>query len=113
MHVKRPRAINYPIPSLLVCLFSPLELVFSDVWGLAPAFIGRNTYYVSFIDDYRKFAWIYMLKNKSDVFQKFHDFQHHVERLFDKKFLALQTNWDGEYHKFNSFFSAVGILHHV
>jgi histone deacetylase 1/2 len=53
------------------------------------------------------------LKNKSDVFQKFHDFQHHVEQLFDKKILALQTDWGGEYHKLNSFFQKVGISHHV
>ena len=67
---------------------APLELVFSDVWGPAIPSVGRNKYYVSFIDDYSKFTWIYLLKNKSDVFQKFHDFQHHVERLFDKKILA-------------------------
>jgi histone deacetylase 1/2 len=83
---------------------SPLELVFSDVWGPASSSFGRYKYYVSFIDDYSKFTWIYMLKKKSDVFQKFHDFQHHVERLFDKKIIALQTDWGGEYQKLNSFF---------
>jgi hypothetical protein len=49
---------------------------------------------VSFIDDYSKFNWIYLLRKKSDVFQKFCDFQHHVERLFDKKILAMQTDWE-------------------
>jgi histone deacetylase 1/2 len=91
----------------------PLELVFSDVWGPACPSVGRNKYYVSFIDDFSKFSWIYMLKNKSDVFQRFHDFQHHVERLFDRKILALQTDWGGEYHKLNAFFQRVGISHHV
>jgi histone deacetylase 1/2 len=73
----------------------PLELVFSDVWGPACPSVGRNKYYVSFIDDFSKFSWIYMLKNKYDVFQRFHDFQNHVERLFDRKILALQTDWGG------------------
>jgi histone deacetylase 1/2 len=54
-----------------------------------------------------------MLKNKSDVFQRFHDFQHHVELLFDRKILALQTDWGGEYQKLNSFFQRVGMSHHV
>jgi hypothetical protein len=36
-----------------------LELVFSDVWGPTPSSMGRNSYYVSFIDDYSKFTWIY------------------------------------------------------
>jgi hypothetical protein len=66
--------------------------VFSDVWGPASESFGCFKYYVSFIDDYSKFTWIYLLKKKSDVFQKFCDFQHHVERLFDKKILAMQTD---------------------
>jgi hypothetical protein len=68
---------------------------------------------VSFIDDYSKFTWIYLLKKKSDVFQKFRDFQHHVERLFDRKIIAMQTDWGGEYQKLNSFFQRVGISHLV
>jgi hypothetical protein len=84
-----------PYPKSSSVSTSPLELVFSDVWGPASESFGRFKYYVSFIDDYSKFTWIYLLKKKSDVFQKFHDFQHHVERLFDKKILAVQTDWGG------------------
>jgi hypothetical protein len=83
------------------------------VWGPAPDSINKNKYYVSFIDDFSKFTWIYLLKKKSDVFQHFHDFQNHVERLFDKKIITMQTNWGGEYQKLNSFFQCVGITHHV
>ena len=39
----------------------PLELIFSDVWGHARDSFGRKKYYVSFIDDYSKFTWIYLL----------------------------------------------------
>ena len=58
----------------------PLQLVFSDVWGPAPMSVGKYEYYVSFIDDFSKFSWIYLLKKKSDVFQVFHNFQQLVER---------------------------------
>jgi transposase len=47
------------------------------------------------------------------VFQKFRDFQLHVERLFDKKILAMQIDWGGEYEKLNSFFQRVGISYLV
>ena len=50
---------------------------------------------MSFIDDFSKFTWIYLIKHKSEVFQKFHDFQNLVERRFDRKILALQTDWEG------------------
>jgi hypothetical protein len=69
-----------------------LELVFSDVWGPASESIGRYKYYVSFVDDYSKFTWIYLLKFKSEVIQKFHEFQALVERLFDKKILSIQSD---------------------
>jgi hypothetical protein len=52
---------------------------------------------VSFIDDYSKFTWIYLLRHKSEVFQHFRDFQNLVERQFDRKILAIQTDWGGEY----------------
>jgi len=65
---------------------------------------------VSFIDDFSKFTWVYLLKFKSEVFQKF---QALVERLFDRKILAMQTDCGGEYHKLNSFFAKAGIAHHV
>lgn len=47
---------------------APLELVFSDVWGHACDSFGNNKYYVSFIDDFSKFTWIYLLWHKSEVF---------------------------------------------
>jgi histone deacetylase 1/2 len=52
----------------------PLEQVFSDVWGPAPLSVGKHAYYVSFIDDFSKFTWIYLLKKCSEVFQVFLDF---------------------------------------
>uniref|UniRef100_J3LIX4 Reverse transcriptase Ty1/copia-type domain-containing protein n=1 Tax=Oryza brachyantha TaxID=4533 RepID=J3LIX4_ORYBR len=44
----------------------------------------------------------------SEVFQKFLEFQSLVERLFDRKILAMQTDWGGEYQKLNSFFAKAG-----
>ncbi|WVZ83847.1 hypothetical protein U9M48_030944 [Paspalum notatum var. saurae] len=92
---------------------SPLELIFSDVWGPAPTSVGRHNYYVSFIDDFSKYTWIYLLKKKSDVFQAFQIFQNFVERKFNRKIITMQTDWGGEYEKLHSFFQQIGIAHHV
>jgi histone deacetylase 1/2 len=59
-----------------------LDLIFSDVWSPAPNSVSRNKYYVSFIDDYSKFTWIYLLRQKSEVFACFREFQTLVERQF-------------------------------
>jgi hypothetical protein len=36
-----------------------------------------------------------------------------VERMFDRKIIALQSDWGGEYEKLNFFFTKIGIAHHV
>jgi hypothetical protein len=71
----------------------PLELVHSDVWGPAIASSSGFKYYVSFVDDFSRYTWIYLIKHKSDVEQIFYDFQHHVERLLDTKIRAIQSDW--------------------
>jgi histone deacetylase 1/2 len=65
----------------------PLELIHSDVCSPAVESVGRKHYYVSFVDDFSCFTWIYFLKYKSEVFQKFHEFQKMVERQLIEKFL--------------------------
>jgi hypothetical protein len=51
-----------PFPRYVSVSKTPLELVFSDVWGPGPTSVGRNKFYVSFIDDYSKFTWIFPLE---------------------------------------------------
>ncbi|WVZ96930.1 LOW QUALITY PROTEIN: hypothetical protein U9M48_042510 [Paspalum notatum var. saurae] len=74
----------------------PLELVFSDVWGQSPNSVGGKKYYVSFIDDYSKCSWIYPLKFKSE-----------------EKSSWCKLTGEENSKKLHSFFSKVGIRHHV
>jgi histone deacetylase 1/2 len=92
---------------------SPLELIHSDVWGPAVTSSGGFKYYVSFVDDFSRFTWIYFLKHKSDVERSFYSFQKHVEHLFNSKILAVQSDWGGEYHRLNRYFRDEGIVHRV
>jgi hypothetical protein len=119
IRVRWPRAISYlkshqlPHAKSNKVSSSPLELIYSHVWGPAPTSVGRHDYYVSFIDDYSKYTWIYLLKRKSDVLSVFQDFQKLVERKLNKKIIAMQSDWSGEYEKLNSFFQRIGITHRV
>src|SRR6266540_7466489 len=88
---------------------APLELVHSDVWGPVQTSISEHNYYVSFLDAYSRFTWLYLLKRKRDVFDVFLKFQTHVERLLDRKILQVQTDWGGEYVNLNHFFDTLGI----
>jgi hypothetical protein len=63
---------------------SPLELIFSDVWGHTPSSIGGFKYYISFIDDFSKFSRIYLMHDRTEAPRIFMEFKTHVERLLDK-----------------------------
>ncbi|CAM8988176.1 unnamed protein product [Rhodiola kirilowii] len=91
----------------------PLELIFSDVWGPTQTSVHGFRYYVSFVDAFSRFTWIYLLKRKNEVYEIFRKFQVHVERLLSHKILRVQTDWGGEYIKLHSFFDKLGILHRV
>jgi hypothetical protein len=45
----------------------PLEIIHSDVWGPAPICVGGYKYYISFIDDFTKFTWIYLMVDRIDA----------------------------------------------
>jgi histone deacetylase 1/2 len=72
---------------------TPLELIYSDVWGHAQTSVSGHNYYVSFIDAYSRSTWIYLLKHKSDVFDVFLQFQSHAERLLKEKNVHVQSDW--------------------
>jgi hypothetical protein len=91
----------------------PLELIFSDAWGPAPKSVGRYKYYIIFMDDYSKITWIYLVKFKSEVIQKFQEFQSLVERMFNRKNIVVQSGWSGEYKKLNYFLTKIEIKHKV
>ena len=42
-------------------------------------------YYVSFIDEFSRKTWIYFMKNKDDVFNKFKEFKALIENHTEKK----------------------------
>jgi hypothetical protein len=75
-----------------------LELVHSDVFGpVTVPSLGGSLYYVSFIDDFSRKTWIYFLRKKSEVFEKFKEFKSLVENQTDKKIKVLRTDNGGEF----------------
>ena len=82
-----------PFKNVHVSALKPLELIYSNIWGPAPVLSTSGArYYISFLDDATKFLWIFPLKLKSNACQTFIHFQAAVERQFDTKIKALQSN---------------------
>jgi hypothetical protein len=70
----------------------------SDVCGsMLATSLSRYAYYVSFIDDYSRKNWIYLLKAKNEVFGKFKEFKALVENLTERKIKTLRSDNGGEF----------------
>jgi hypothetical protein len=62
-----------------------------------PSFsISGYVYYVSFIDDYSRKTWVYFLKSKDEVFNKFKGFKALTENLSERKIKILRSDNGGE-----------------
>ena len=92
-----------------------LELIHSDVWKALVKSMGGAGYFVSFIDDYYRRCWVYLIKRKAYVFSIFKAFKARVELESGKKIKCLRTNDKGEYisEEFDNFCQQEGIKRQV
>eukprot|EP00253_Pinus_taeda_P029009 PITA_29009 len=61
------------------------------------SFPSGNQYFLTFIDDFTRKTWIYFLKNKNEVFEKFRNFKALVENQSGLHIKILKTDRGGEY----------------
>ncbi|KAK1433672.1 hypothetical protein QVD17_10587 [Tagetes erecta] len=94
-----PRKSNWRASSIL-------ELIHSDICGpINPMSNGRKRYVLSFIDDFSRKAWCYLLAEKSEAFECFKIFKRKVETETGSIIKTLRTDRGGEFtsDRFNSF----------
>ncbi|RYA53994.1 hypothetical protein DD596_25980, partial [Enterobacter cloacae complex sp. 4DZ3-28B] len=75
--------------------------------------MGNYLYFVTFIDDYSRHAWVFPLKAKSEVFMCFKQFPAMAENVSKCTMGTLRSDRGGEYmsHEFNAFLASRGIKH--
>ena len=58
---------------------------------------GGYRYFLTFTDDLSRYGYIYLMKHKSETFEKFKEFQSEVEHHHNKKIKFLWSDRGGEY----------------
>ena len=75
-----------------------LEIIHADVCGpMSVDARGGYRYFLTFTDDLSRYGYIYLMKHKSETFEKFKEFQSEVENRRNKKIKFLQSDRGGEY----------------
>ena len=90
-----------------------LELVHLDVCGpMSTQVRGGYEYFITFTDDYSRFGYVYLMKRKSETFEKFKEFKVKVENQLGKCIKAIRSDRGGEYllRDFKDYLTENGII---
>ena len=103
---KFPKRVNNRAASLF-------ELVHSDIWG--PCRINSVLgfrYFIIFIDDHFRNTWLFLLKDRSELFSIFKNFYMEIQTQFGVAIHKLRSDNTQEYFsaQFKDFMSSLGIL---
>ena len=92
---------------------NPFEIIHSDIWGPVLKSFDGFRYFVTFVDDFTRITWLYLLKFKSEVFDVFKNFHDLVHTQFSSKIKILRSDNGSEYmsHKMSQFLNGNGIIH--
>ncbi|GJV60935.1 retrotransposon protein, putative, ty1-copia subclass [Tanacetum coccineum] len=90
-----------------------LGLIHTDVCGPFRT-VSREgaSYFITFIDDFSRYGFVYMMKHKREVFETFNVFQNEVENQLGKKIKAIRSDRGGEYlsHEFVNHMKSCSIV---
>jgi hypothetical protein len=90
-----------------------LELIHTNVCGpMSTAARGGYQYFITFTDDLSRYGYVYLMKHKSETFEKFKEFQSEVQNQCGNKIKTLRSDSGGEYlsHEFSSHLKSCGIV---
>ncbi|KAL1194887.1 Retrovirus-related Pol polyprotein from transposon TNT 1-94 [Cardamine amara subsp. amara] len=75
-----------------------LGLIHTDVCGPMSLSARRNyQYFITFTDDFSRYGYVYLMKHKSESFEKFKEFQNEVQNQLGKTIKVLRSDRGGEY----------------
>ena len=75
-----------------------MEIIHTNVCGpMSVEARGGYRYFLTFTDDLSRYGYIYLMKQKSETFEKFKEFQSEVKNHRNKKIKFLRSDRGGEY----------------
>ena len=91
-----------------------LEIVHSDICGpMRVKTHNKMEYFISFIDDFSRFGYVYLIVHKSQALEKFKEYKKEVETQLGRSIKGLNTDRGGEYTSefFKEYCKENGIRH--
>jgi hypothetical protein len=103
------------LPSLNKSI-APFALVHSDLWGPSPTSIVSGVrWFVIFVDDCTHMTWLYLMKNKDEVFSIFQSFHSMIHTQFSATLRVICSDNGGKFvnQRFRTYFDNHGLIHEM
>jgi hypothetical protein len=93
---------------------NPLQLLFLDVCSPASiTSVNNNHFYLSVVDDFCKYTWLFPLATKSEVCATFLRFKQLVETFFNTKIKFVQSDNGGEFLPLQKSLNSMGVSYRL
>ncbi|GAB2280939.1 hypothetical protein Dimus_039437 [Dionaea muscipula] len=91
---------------------APFEMVHSDIWGSCPVQSRAGfRYFVTFVNDYSRMTWLYLLRSRDELFSVFSAFYTEIHTQFSILIRMLRSNNAREYFsQFTAFMTQHDII---
>jgi hypothetical protein len=77
-----------------------LEIIHTDICGpFDTSSFGKGKYFITFIDDFSRYGYIYLLHVKSQAINAFEVYITEVERQLERKVKIIRLDRGGEYYE--------------
>ena len=93
----------------------PLDLIHTNICDMKsiPS-RGGNKYFITFIDDYSRYCYVYLLRSKDEAVNAFKTYKAEVETQLNKKIKIIRSDRGGEYEfPFEEICTEFGIVHQM
>ncbi|KAJ9539456.1 hypothetical protein OSB04_032189 [Centaurea solstitialis] len=103
----------YYVPKMIKNVISFDLLVDQDVCGpFSHEARGGYRYFITFTDDFSRYGYVYLIRHKSEAFERFKKFQNEVQNQLDRKIKFLRSDRGGEYlsQEFDNHLMECGIV---
>ncbi|KAJ9558542.1 hypothetical protein OSB04_013156 [Centaurea solstitialis] len=90
-----------------------LGIIHTDVCGpFSHEARGGYRYFITFTDDFSRYGYVYLIRHKSEAFERFKEFQNEVQNQLDRKIKFLRSDRGGEYlsQEFDNHLMECGIV---
>jgi hypothetical protein len=94
----KAKQTRYPFKTKRLRAETSLQIIHTDLCGpIEPKTWDNKSYFLTFLDDYTHYSMVYLLNNKSELFEYMQEYVNEVQAFMNLKISKIRCDNGGEY----------------